>query len=99
MVHNTMDIKVEKAGKYRLKLIIKGEDYTLGNLIQHALMQNENIEGAGFHITHPLIKEMVFEIRLKKNLRKPLKIIVDDIEKFIDKIVNIKEEIIKEIGD
>jgi DNA-directed RNA polymerase subunit L len=94
-----LNVKIEKTKKGRLRFTVKGEDHTLGNLIQHALMNDENIETAGFFVSHPLLKEMIFEVRFKKKIRKPTNLIVKDLEKFIDKLTNIKNEILSKIGD
>jgi DNA-directed RNA polymerase subunit L len=96
---SVLDIKIERTGKNRLRFIVKGEDHTLGNLIQHALMEDENIESAGFHVSHPLLKEMIFEVRFKQGIRKPINLIAKDLERFIDKLINIKNEMLTKIGD
>ncbi len=95
-----MDIRIEKKSAKRIRLIIKGQDYTLGNLIQEALLRDDRIEGAGFYISHPLLKEMILEVRFKKEIENPLDIIIEDVEKFKDEMSNIKREIIKAVkGD
>lgn len=88
-----MEIYIEEKGRKRIRFVIKGGDYTLGNLIQEALLSDERVEGAGYHISHPLLKEMIFEIRFKKSVKDPFAIVKEDLEKFKKGIVNIKKKV------
>lgn len=90
-----MDIKIEKKSDKRIRLIIKDQDYTLGNLIQEALLRDKRVEGAGFYISHPLLKELILEVRFKNKVEDPISIIIEDIEKFKGELANIKKEILK----
>ena len=93
-----MDIKIEKKSNKRIRLILKNQDYTLGNLIQEALLRDNRIEGAGFYISHPLIKELILEVRFKEKVENPIDIIIEDIEKFKEELSNIREEILKTVS-
>ena len=94
-----MKIEIEKRGKKRIRLILENEDYTIGNLLQEALLRDSRIEGAGFYITHPLIKKLVLEVRFKKEVENPLDIIIEDVNKFKEDLMNIKKEILKVVGE
>ena len=94
-----LKIEIEKRSGKRIRLIIEGQDYTLGNLLQEALLRDDRVEGAGFYITHPLIKKMILEIRFKSEVNDPLSIIIEDINKFKTDLLNIRELILKIVGD
>ena len=95
-----MEIKIEYINKKRVRFTIKGEDYTLGNLVQEALLKNENIETAGYYITHPLSKEMLFEVRFKKSVKNPIEIIRNSVEKLCKELIEVEKKLkkIKEVS-
>jgi len=90
-----MDIEIIEVKENYLKMKILEEDYTLGNVIQKALLDDERIIGAGFYIPHPLKQEMIFEVFFKDNI--PMKewknIIIEDIKNIREYIAKIKEKL------
>ena len=65
---------IEEKGN-ELELEIRGESRTLGSLIQHELLNDENVEYAGYDVPHPLVKSTVLYIRTvgRRSPRKALK--------------------------
>jgi DNA-directed RNA polymerase subunit L len=90
-----LEIRIEKVERRRVRLIIKGEDYTPGNLIQEALLADDRIEGAGYYIAHPLLQEMVFEVRFKEDVDDPFAIILEDVERLKEEIKGLRENLAK----
>lgn len=88
-----MEVRIDRIDKKRIRFVIKGEDYTLGNLIQEALLLNDNVETAGYYITHPLSKEMLFEVRFKKAVEDPIKIIKDSVEKLRMDLIEVRKKL------
>jgi len=90
-----MDIEIIEVKENYLKMKILNEDYTLGNIIQKALLDDERIIGAGFYIPHPLKKELILEVFFKDEI--PMKewknIIIEDIKNIREYIAKIKEKL------
>jgi len=60
-----MEVKILKVGKNELSLEIKGEDYTLLNLLQKTLLEDKMVEAAGSKIPHRLLETAIFSLRVK----------------------------------
>lgn len=65
---------IEEKGN-ELKLEIRGESRTFGNLIQHELLNDENVEYAGYDVPHPLVRSMIIYVRTigRRSPRKALR--------------------------
>ena len=61
-----MEVKVLSKSKSELKLEIVGEDHTFCNLLQNALLEDKNVEIAGYDQPHPLIRTSVVFLRTKR---------------------------------
>ncbi len=68
-----MDVKVVEMEKNYVRLIVKGEDHTFLNLLQHYLLENEAVVIAKYHIPHPLVGEP--ELFVKTNGKNPIQVI------------------------
>lgn len=89
-----MEVEILSQRDDKIKLRIKDEDYTLGNLLQKALLEDKRVEGAGFIAPHPLKKEIIMHIFLKKK-GDPIQVIKESIERLKKDIGDIKEAIQK----
>jgi DNA-directed RNA polymerase subunit L len=84
-------INVLKKTKNELKIEIEGEGHTFCNLLQHTLLEDENIEIAGYDLPHPLISNPLLYIRVKggktpeKALKKALEKIRERTSEFLEK--------------
>lgn len=88
-----MDIRFEVVDKRRVRFVIKEGDYTIGNLIQQALLADENVETAGYYISHPLIKDLIFEVRFKRAVKDPVEVIRQDVERLKEGIEELKRRV------
>ena len=61
-----MEVKVLAKSKNELKLEIVGEDHTFCNLLQNVLLEDKNVEIAGYDQPHPLIRSSIVYLRTKR---------------------------------
>ena len=96
-----MEIKILKIEEKMIKFSVVGEDYTLGNLLQNVLLEDKRVLGAGFYISHPLSKELVFTVffRRKTEFNTAKKIVLQNIEKIKKYLLNIKNELVNKVGE
>lgn len=62
-----MEIKVLNKTKNELKIEIVGEDHTVCNLLQKALLDDKSVEIAGYDQPHPLIRKSIVSLRTKRD--------------------------------
>jgi len=62
-----MQVKVLQKTKNELKIELVGEDHTFCNLLQSVLLQDKNVEIAGYDQPHPLIRSSVVYVRTKRD--------------------------------
>jgi len=63
-----MQVKVLQRTKNELKIEIVGEDHTFCNLLQNVLLQDKNVEIAGYDQPHPLIRSSIVYVRTKRDV-------------------------------
>jgi DNA-directed RNA polymerase subunit L len=61
-----MEVKVLSKSKNELRLEIVGDDHTFCNLLQNVLLEDKNVEIAGYDQPHPLIRSSVVFLRTKR---------------------------------
>jgi len=61
-----MEVKVLSKSKNELRLEIIGEDHTFCNLLQNVLLEDKNVELAGYDQPHPLIRSSIIYVRTKR---------------------------------
>ena len=86
-----MNVKVLKRSKGLLKIEVEGEGHTFGHLLQEALLEDKNVDWAGYDLPHPLFNKPIVTVRMKgeaapeKALERAAKKIRQDTEEFIGK--------------
>ncbi|MGQ9529999.1 MAG: RpoL/Rpb11 RNA polymerase subunit family protein [Candidatus Bathycorpusculaceae bacterium] len=75
-----MKIKTLKKTSSELKIEVEGVGHTLCNLLQKRLLEDENVDLAGYDIPHPLAPNSVIYIRTKGNV-KPEEALLKAVEK------------------
>ncbi len=89
-----MNVKVLKRSKGLLKVEMEGEGHTFGHLLQEALLEDKNVDWAGYDLPHPLFAKPIVTIRMKgeavpeKALERAAKKIRQDTEEFIEKFTS-----------
>jgi len=75
-----MKIKVLKREGNELKFELEGEGHTFCNLLQKVLLQDEEVEMAGYNIAHPLTANPVVYVKTK-GTKSPEKVLIKAAEK------------------
>jgi len=60
-----MKVKILEKDKNFLKLEIEGEGHTLFNFVQTLLLQEKEVEIAGYNKPHPLMENVILHLRTK----------------------------------
>ena len=60
-----MKLKFLKQTDNELKIEVEGEGHSLLNLLQKALLEDENIEMAGYDVPHPLFDRGILYVQTK----------------------------------
>jgi len=63
-----MELKVVVKSKNELRLEIIGEDHTFCNFLQNVLLEDKNVELAGYDQPHPLIRSSVLYMRTRREI-------------------------------
>src|SRR3989304_99851 len=61
-----MEVKVLSKTKNELKIEIVGEDHTFCNLLQNIILEDKNVEIAGYDQPHPLIRSSIVYLKTKR---------------------------------
>ncbi|RJS93402.1 DNA-directed RNA polymerase subunit L [Candidatus Bathyarchaeota archaeon] len=93
-----LEIRVLRRNSQELKLEIEGEGHTLCNLLESVLLEDENVEFAGYDVPHPLVSNTTFFIRTKKG-KKPEEALVGAIEKIRQRGKELGQEIEKALQE
>ena len=78
-----VEVKVVSKTKTELKLEIVGEDHTFCNLLQNVLLNDKNVEIAGYDQPHPLIRSSIIYLRTKREV-SPEKVLLNALENLKD---------------
>lgn len=78
-----MKVNVLKKTSDELKIEVEGAGHTLCNLIQKKLLEEENVDLAGYDVPHPLTSSTVIYVRTKGNA-KPEQVLRNALEKARD---------------
>lgn len=78
-----MKVNVIKSSENELKLEIDGAGHSLLNVIQKTLLEDSNIEVAGYHVPHPLIDTGVLYVHTKEK-HKPETLVLEATKKVLD---------------
>jgi DNA-directed RNA polymerase subunit L len=60
-----MKIKIIKQTENELKIEIEGAGHGVCNLLQKKLLENKNVDQAGYDVPHPLASNPVIYVRMK----------------------------------
>jgi DNA-directed RNA polymerase subunit L len=65
MREREMKVKFLKSTDNELKVEVEGEGHSLLNLLQKALLEDDNIEMAGYDVPHPLFDRGILYVQTK----------------------------------
>ena len=60
-----MKIKILRRESTELKIELEGEGHTFCNMLQKTLLEDEEVEMAGYDITHPLMTKSIVYVRTR----------------------------------
>lgn len=75
-----MKVKLLKKTPNELKIEVEGAGHTIGNLLQKKLLEEENVDLAGYDIPHPLASNPTIYVRTTGKA-KPEQILKNAIDK------------------
>lgn len=75
-----MKIKVLEKGENELRFELEGEGHTFCNLLQKVLLEDDEVEMAGYNISHPLTAKPVIYVKTKGG-KPPEKALIEAAEK------------------
>jgi DNA-directed RNA polymerase subunit L len=61
-----MLVQVLREGEREFTVEVTGEDYSLGEIIHHELLDEKNVTFAGVLPPHPLIKKLVVKVKAQR---------------------------------
>ncbi len=86
-----MEVKILEMGDDYVRLVVKGEDHTFLNLLQHYLLEDKDVIIAKYDIPHPLVGEP--ELFVRTSGKNP----VEAIKEANEKIVKVCEELLEKV--
>lgn len=86
-----MEIKTLKRTSNELRIEVEGVGHTLCNLLQKRLVEDENVDLAGYDVPHPLASSSVIYVRTKGSVRPEAAL-----QKAVEKIREMDKEFSKE---
>jgi DNA-directed RNA polymerase subunit L len=92
-----MEVKVVSKSKNELRLEIIGEDHTLCNLLQNILLEDKNVELAGYDQPHPLIRSSILYLKTKREI-SPEKTLLNALENLQTLNKEFDEKFAKAVG-
>jgi DNA-directed RNA polymerase subunit L len=78
-----LKIKVLKKTTNELKIEVEGAGHGLCNLLQKKLLEDENVDMAGYDVPHPLASNPVIYVRMKGKA-KPKNALIEAAEKAME---------------
>ena len=87
-----MKIKVLKKTENELKIEVEGAGHTLCNLLQKRLLEDENVDLAGYDVPHPLASNPIIYVRTKGKVKPE-----EALRKAVKKARDMNKEFSKEL--
>ena len=87
-----MKVKILQRTDNELKLEVEGVGHSLCNLLQSKLLEEENVDLAGYDIPHPIASNPIIFLRTKKGV-KPEKILQKAVKEAIKKNKKFRKEL------
>jgi len=92
-----MELKVLSKSKNELRIELVGEDHTFCNLLQNALLEDKNVEIAGYDQPHPLIRSSIVYLRTKRDV-SPERVLLNALAKIQELNKEFNEKFSKAVG-
>lgn len=86
-----MQIKILDRKPNEIVIEVEGEGHTLCNLLESVLLEDEEVDFAGYNIAHPLIGNPIIRVRTKTS-ETPENAIIKAVEKILKRGRELKRE-------
>ena len=87
-----MEIKTLKKTPNELRIEVEGVGHTVCNLLQKRLVEDEDVDLAGYDVPHPLASSAIIYVRTKGNVRPEAAL-----HKAVEKVRETDKEFSKEL--
>jgi len=87
-----MKVNVLNKTKNELKIELEGAGHTICNLLRRKLLEDENVDLAGYDIPHPLASNPILYVRTKGDVKPE-----DALLEAVRKILDVSEEFSQEL--
>jgi DNA-directed RNA polymerase subunit L len=87
-----LKINVLKRTENELKIEVEGAGHTLCNLLQKKLLEDEDVDMAGYDIPHPLVSKPIIYVRTKGKVTPE-----EALRKAIEKLLKLSDEFGREL--
>ena len=89
-----MKVKILQRSENEIKLEVEGMGHSLCNLLQSKLLEEKNVDLAGYDIPHPIASNPIIFLRTKKGV-KPEKVLRKAIKEVVKKNKEFRDELKK----
>lgn len=87
-----MKVNVLNKTENELKIELEGAGHTLCNLLQKKLLEDENVDLAGYDVPHPLASNPILYVRTKGDAKPE-----EALHRAVEKILELSKEFRKEL--
>lgn len=87
-----MKVNVLNKTENELKIELEGAGHTLCNLLQKKLLEDENVDLAGYDVPHPLASNPILYVRTKGDAKPE-----EALHRAMEKILELSKEFSKEL--
>ncbi len=92
-----VDIEVIKVSNNEIRVIVRGETYTLLDPLVDELNSLEEVEFAGYDVPHPLKEESVLFLRVKEGLN-PRDVLKESLRRLMGKYEALERTFIEQVS-
>jgi len=82
-----MNVKILKKTSNELKIEVEGVGHTFCNILKKRLLEDENVDLAGYNIPHPLASNPIIYVHTKGNVKPE-----EALQKAVEKTSEMSEE-------
>jgi DNA-directed RNA polymerase subunit L len=91
-MNKKIEIDYSEKNPNEIKVILKKEDKTLGNLISKTLIKDDSVHYVGDHKNHPFDDNIIIKVISKSKEHDPKKLLYKSLSNIIHKLKLLKDE-------
>jgi len=80
-----VSVEVEQRGPREYRIVLRGEDHTMGSLLQYFLLRDPRVELAYYSVPHPLHDAIEVYLKLKEDV-DPLQVLEDAVDRIVETV-------------